>query len=396
MEKLFRRAAENYELDTGKASDWEGVHKKLSETGADEKEGKKKKRRFIFWWFLLFPAGWIAHNTWDKIGKAAFSREPVVLQKQLTKADEPVGTNTTQPGERTGMQLEEAVKTFEKKSELKGRSSEKKAGGMADRKDKVVIGPGIVENHAWMTLRQRVDERDFVLPALSVAKYIPVEVVTNNKERDPPAGDSNKISKPDAVPADRGFYAQAIAAPDLTSVKFQRISGTGSSIGLLLGYRLNKRLHIEAAAYWEKKVYYTKGAYFDKSRLAYFNNHEIYNVDGDCHMITVPVNLRYNFVSRKSSDWFVTGGAAAYLMQKEYYDITYEYYGDRRTKGYTYKNAPKSWLSTVNIGVGYQAAMWKSFHVRVEPYLRIPVSGAGTGKLPLTSAGVYVGIGRKF
>ena len=35
MEELFRKAAENYELDASKASDWDSIHKRLHETSAE-------------------------------------------------------------------------------------------------------------------------------------------------------------------------------------------------------------------------------------------------------------------------------------------------------------------------------------------------------------------------
>ncbi|MBX3257414.1 MAG: hypothetical protein KF862_25035 [Chitinophagaceae bacterium] len=428
MEKLFRKAAENYELDTGRASDWESISRKLSvinNNAAGEDEKKKKKRKFIFWWFLLFPAGWMAHNTWDKIGKHVLQKAPVMQQQHIQPVTPPL-VSPYQPANdiiRPNDNTVPPVQTTEQANDL----PERETGQIAATGKAVVITgnavavknnsarekvkntdpgktPGIFPSlaaaaplQALTAVLQMVDERGYALPELSGIKHIPVEMSAHSpgiaKSADSPAG---KAAGPVTPSPDRYMYAQVVAAPDLTTVKFQRISGAGSSIGLLLGYRFNKRLHVEAAGYWEKKVYYTKGVYFDKSGLPYLNNHEIYNVDGDCNMITIPVNLRYNFISKKNSDWFVTGGMAAYLMQKEYYDITYDYYGSARTKGYAYKNAPESWLATVNVGAGYQSTIWRSLNVRVEPYIRIPVSGAGTGKLPLTSAGIYIGIGRRF
>lgn len=83
MEDLFRKAAENYELDTGKASNWEAVNHALNHEQPEKPgERKKKKRRFIFWWFLLFPAGWLAHNTWLKTGENMVSPPAMIMKDQ--------------------------------------------------------------------------------------------------------------------------------------------------------------------------------------------------------------------------------------------------------------------------------------------------------------------------
>lgn len=485
MEELFRKAAENYELDASKASDWDGIHKRLHESSADSSETdgkKKKKRRFIFWWFLLFPAGWMAHNTWDKIGKSR--QEQVVVQKQAVKADQNPGKNASQPQQEAAQPTDETKdngETAESQNKLSeknklmtapkeaaaasgtndnnnnnveqpegnnkvvkarngnsvgfgttkrsNRESNKKpayaageqqpatsrqpnakyrvpanktlddaaSGTSADSGEKATnADAGNDKNYDWTASLQRVEERTFVLPALAEATQIPVGMLNRDNVHAPVDSVSKAKELPTAKNKDHYFYVQAMFAPDLTNIKSQRVSGVGTSAGLLLGYRFNKRFHVEAGGFWEKKVYYTDGKYFDKSKLPFFRDREIYNVDGNCSMITIPVSLRYNFISKKSSDWFVTTGAAAYLMQKEYYDITYEYYGDARTRGWAYKDPPKSWLATVNIGIGYQTTVLRSFNFRVEPYYRIPVSGAGTGSLSLTSAGIYVGIGRKF
>jgi hypothetical protein len=83
-------------------------------------------------------------------------------------------------------------------------------------------------------------------------------------------------------------------------------------------------------------------------------------------------------------------------MNKEYYDYTYEYYGDVHTKGYTYKENSQAWMAAINLGLGYERRIGKSFQFRVEPYFRLPVSGMGKGNLSLNSGGIFIGIGKKF
>ena len=449
MEDLFRKAAENYEVDTQKASDWETVNAALHGGQNLPEAGKKKKRRFIFWWFLLFPAGWMAHNTWEKNFNKRFVKNAgeITYQQPGTTTIPPYGAlrdtdftdaNTTKPASssvrdqanssslkkevnktsdlhvapnagksRNGTLSKEDAEdqnTYDKTTRttalpyVNGSSQHKandqdKLGNMQDKAGESLGGL----SYAPALLLQKVGMRGMILPALTVEQYIMANRAV------PESGTVQQHLLPGEQPKplatltkSRYFYVQALASPDISMVKFQKISGLGYSAGLLFGYRVSKRWNVEAGALWEKKLYYTKGEYFDKAKLGqYWNNAEIYWVDGNCRMITIPVNIRYNFSAGKKNDWFITGGMSSYLMNKEYYNYTYEYYGDVHTKGYTYKEKSQVWMAAVNLGVGYERSIGKSFQFRVEPYFRLPVSGMGKGNLSLNSGGIFIGIGKK-
>ena len=453
MEELFRKAAENYEVDTQKASDWERVHATLhgKDTLPEEGGKKKKKRRFIFWWFLLFPAGWLAHNTWNKTfnrqplrneNKIAY-QQPGVIQVQPAvpahnidfaegnKAKSAGNNATHNESESSSLKTDvtgtnklhlapdvnnrlnirasknnpTSTYTRDKKTNnsslpyVNGSSKHKtgyrdKLGNMQDKAGESLRGL----SYAPALLLQKVDVRDMILPALIVEKNIRQNSITlknaDKIQQEPTTGQGVKLIPPSA--GNRYFYVQALVSPDISTIKFQKISGLGYSAGLLLGYHISKRWNVEVGALWEKKLYYTKGEYFDKSKLGqYWQNAEIYSVDGNCSMITIPVNIRYNFSAGKKNDWFITGGMSSYLMNNEYYDYKYEYYGDIRYRGYEYKENSQVWMAAINLGVGYERSIGKSFRLRAEPYFRLPVSGIGKGNLSLNSAGIFIGIGKK-
>ncbi|HRN56058.1 MAG TPA: outer membrane beta-barrel protein [Agriterribacter sp.] len=405
METLFRKAAEGYELGTQRASDWESVHTALhGKANVPETGKKKKKRRFIFWWLLLFPAGWMAHNTWDKnFNNRSIGNIPPVTYRQsgpaipvesavpdetivFAEAEKKKGIGTLKAtGKETG--------TMESQRHITGFRD--KLGNMQDKAGESLRGL----SYAPALLLQKAGTRDRVLPALTVERYIMQNAATlENGHKTRPEAATGEEVKP-VLPSVKNhyFYIQALVSPDISTVKFQKTSGVGYSGGLLFGYRISNRWQVEAGALWEKKQYYTKGEYFDKSKLGqYWNNAEIYSVNGNCGMITLPVNVRYNFSSGKKANWFLAGGMSSYLMSREYYNYTYAYYGNVHTKGYTYRENSRAWLAAVNLGAGYERKIGKSFQLRAEPYFRVPVSGMGKGNLSLNSAGIFLGIGKRF
>ena len=48
--------------------------------------------------------------------------------------------------------------------------------------------------------------------------------------------------------------------------------------------------------------------------------------------------------------------------------------------------------AVANLSIGYQNSISKNLNIRVEPFLKIPLQGMGVGSLPVTSAGLQLGI----
>jgi hypothetical protein len=215
------------------------------------------------------------------------------------------------------------------------------------------------------------------------------------------------VSAPDEYPKQpvrvsrrKKFYGGLMAGADVTTIKFQKIEEAGKSYGILLGYQLNKNWSIESGVYLEKKYYYTEGKYFNASKI-YPNMPSgfwIDNISGDCDMFEVPVSLKYNFHTRKNSGWFATVGASSYFMKKERYVYDY-YYGNPSSYGRHEKdisNSTRNIFSNLSVSAGYTHRLGNFADLRVEPYLKLPVTGMGVGSLPLFSTGLQLGVTRKF
>jgi hypothetical protein len=191
------------------------------------------------------------------------------------------------------------------------------------------------------------------------------------------------------------FYTGIYAGGDLNFVGPQGTSSPGYSFGVRIGYHFGGKLSVETGTIFDKKYYYSEGKYFNKSSLSYLNHVTILSLKGNCNMIEIPLNFKYDFYQGKRGAWSVATGMSSYFMTKEYYDYNYEYYGTYGEKGYTYRNSSKKWFSIINFSLGYQQDLGKSFVWRIEPYFKLPVSGVGLGSLSLNSAGIYIGISKR-
>ena len=111
-------------------------------------------------------------------------------------------------------------------------------------------------------------------------------------------------------------------------------------------------------------------------------------------MIEIPLVLKYDFGFKKAHNWFAAAGISSFLMKQE--DYAYDYYytttGTTHTYSKTYENESKDWAAVMQLSAGYMRSIPLGMNLRVEPFIQIPLKGAGYGNLPLTSAGLRLGI----
>jgi hypothetical protein len=186
-------------------------------------------------------------------------------------------------------------------------------------------------------------------------------------------------------------YIGVFVAPDFSTVRFQTMKGVGTTFGVLLGYSFNERWAVESGLSLDMKRYYTAGEYFKKAMPA---GYTLLNVDGTCNMLEIPVNVRYNFSTGSRMKWFATAGLSTYLMSKENYNYQYSDGWATGDSNWSIHKPSQYWFSIVNVSAGFEQRVGKIGNLRLEPYARIPLSGIGTGKLPIVSAGLNIGLVR--
>ena len=84
-------------------------------------------------------------------------------------------------------------------------------------------------------------------------------------------------------------------------------------------------------------------------------------------------------------------------MKKETYNYIYKYTatGPTISRKWTIDNENKHYFSTLTLSGGYQRNISKTLSVMLEPYIKLPLSGVGYGKVKLNSGGVLFSIGIK-
>lgn len=192
------------------------------------------------------------------------------------------------------------------------------------------------------------------------------------------------------------FSLNFSAGPDVSAVDVNNIGTVTLLYGAGIGYKFGKRWQIKTGVYAVKKVYDAMPS--DYHPPANFWNYypNLDDVSADCNVIEVPVVLNYIFSQQLKQAWFVSAGISSYFMKKE----TYTYHsklapGQYQDKSYTIKNQNKHYLSSLRLSAGYEKKFNKIISLSAEPYLNLPLSGVGYGKVKLSSAGLLFSVSVK-
>lgn len=406
MDDLFKKAGDLYPLRTTE-SDWDAVFGKLkgenlggeNSVSSQTVRSSRFKRRWLLL-LLLIPVGMgsVAYFSNAKTFSSASQKTPFAHA-------EPTRVNITHPI------ISDSTKQIISDQTKQGAAAVNQSiNNLVLTKRKKADHSSIHDNTNLSAIRNKVVPGAFpfsLATASDVLKMKPIyiDIDSRNKKinldlKGPPADSlltAAIVKKKDlTTKTNKGFYVGLLVGPDLSSIKFQSVKQFGFGLGVLVGYRFNNRLSIESGLLWDKKYYYTKGEYFNKSKTMMPATEDVLNLNGYCNMFEIPLDLRYDFNKNARHEFFVKTGFSAYLMKKEMYDILAKNNGMTVAYPATYYNTSNSFLAIVQVSAGYEQVLSDKTKIQVEPYLKIPIKGIGIGSMPISSAGFYIGITHSF
>ncbi len=191
-----------------------------------------------------------------------------------------------------------------------------------------------------------------------------------------------------------GLYIGLAGGPEWSMIGSQASTGSGFRWGITAGYRLNNKWSIESGITLGKNNYYSKGSYFNMSKIASYmpSGMEILTVDGQNTNLEIPVTLKYYFLQRQHTELFFTGGILSniYLREKNYYQTMLNGVKDNQMGLYPANHFFVA--SQLRLGIGYEHNLSRLNSFRIEPYKNIPLRKTGMGSMPVFSSGVNIGI----
>lgn len=389
LDDLFRKAAAEYS-PAGREEVWKKLEEKLNTRGP--------RRRKPLWWILLIVLF---------LGIAGFLLWPhgeknLVNHKNLHDISINQQTTNNKPSNKQATVKEQNLP--KKKKTI--RSSEELSSQQSITLPRSIPSPIGTEKDVM----ESTDQSKYDLSALPALKKLSIQTVngfqnelkTRQPLKDKIDFDSShsflqkenekeitENSPEEKTPESkmRHWNFGMTAGPDWSSAS-GRGWKTGAGGGLKLTYKLNKKWAFSTGVLFDKKLYDAHPEDYNP-RDDSWRNYDVQNIDAQCTIWDVPLNVEYTLWNNKGHAVFLSTGLSSFWMHEEEYT-------------YYYKTSSGNWnewskelydqnhhlFSILNFSAGYERS-WKHFSLQAEPYLKIPLNGIGYGRVKLYSTGIH-------
>ncbi|NCD69060.1 outer membrane beta-barrel protein [Mucilaginibacter agri] len=181
-----------------------------------------------------------------------------------------------------------------------------------------------------------------------------------------------------------------LAAPDFNGVNssFARTQ-VGTTVGMALSIGLTKKLTISTGALYAKKPYMVP---FSEYSTSYNFKTQPTDVYADCRVLDIPINIDYSVYNKGANRFSIGTGLSSYFMLRENYHFDYDNTGTYNgPSDYDIKNQNKHIMGVLNLNADYQRRLSAKFGLNIRPYMKLPLTDIGYGKVNLQSTGLAVG-----
>jgi len=185
-------------------------------------------------------------------------------------------------------------------------------------------------------------------------------------------------------------------SPDLSAVGISGYSKPGTRLGAFLSGSLSNRFSLRTGAVLTQNIYRATGEQYNPNVGSYSGWITPESAKGECKLIDIPFSLRYDILQRERNRWFLTGGLTTYIMLNEKYEFQYNNPQPNAMDGWQSDKTSAHILGLINLSTGYEHFLAPGWSFQVEPFVNIPITGIGWGKVDLYSVGTYFTIKRNF
>ena len=178
-------------------------------------------------------------------------------------------------------------------------------------------------------------------------------------------------------------------SPDFSTVGLGNFVAPGSRWNIFIEYSFLNRLSLNTGVVLVNNKYEAYGDDYHAPSRYWKNGIVASEAYGECKMVDIPLNLRYDVISKYRHKLFISAGASTYIVLKE--DYYFEYYQDD-------PDLPDHWgtekmttypFGIINASFGFEYRVGKKSALQVEPFIKIPTTGIGWGNVDLHTIGVY-------
>ncbi len=184
--------------------------------------------------------------------------------------------------------------------------------------------------------------------------------------------------------------------PDISFVNIGRPLSAGVLVGGGISYPITKNISLQTGVYLSNKIYSADSANYHPPSSFWINYNNLQNVNATSLVYEFPIAATYNFNTKSKNNLFVSAGVSSYIVKKESYIYSYKNnLGQPDKRNYSVKEKDKYSFSVLTLSAGLQTKPDKKVAYKAEPFIKLPLSGIGFGKINLKSTGIMFSLAVK-
>jgi hypothetical protein len=221
--------------------------------------------------------------------------------------------------------------------------------------------------------------------SLPVARY-PLPDLSRQLVVQRPAADTTQSPRHRAPRPPYRVLVGLLAGPSFSGVRTAQTAQLGADYGLTVEYRFGPRWRMRAGLLSSQKRYQAASTdYVAPAAWQWFGG--TYDLQANCRITEIPLDLRYDVLSKPAYTVFTSLGINSLLMRDERYSYDWTANGQTFTKSAEVLKGSNHFLSVLNVSAGFEKPLGQRWSAQVEPFWQFPLGGVGAGKVRLTSAG---------
>ena len=230
------------------------------------------------------------------------------------------------------------------------------------------------------------------LTSNNTKKLIPIFTISPSALKIP--GDLNTVQEPEEVISEKRkhhpFWSIGLGiSPDFSTIKASDFVAPGVRWKFYLEYYFSRRLAISTGAIYVQNKYEAYGEDYHAPARYWKDGIVASEAYGECIMIDIPLNIRYNPFIKGKHQLFISGGVSTYFVLKEDYFFSYDvddpdlpdYWGTDKMSSYPF--------GIINFSIGYEYQLNRKSSLQVEPFIKVPTTGIGWGEVKLYTVGIF-------
>ena len=365
-----------------------------------QKQGRRRRLMLVLLFLLLVAGGLGTWLLWPGTGVEILEPSPAIATEKVKSTDQPANeqandeitvVETTQPNnlpEQATLlnETQEAI-VLNRPSKNQSTSSKEAANNIIkktgqsnfdqsseSKKVEVSETTAIVSGTKYSIISLPLLEMEAVWDQHSLA--LPsLKVVEDQAEEEV------ELSKP---PLTFGLFT----AVEWNSVGFLDETRRGWKLGANFEYPIGQKLSLGIGFAFNKKDYVAGEGEYKAKEGFWIDDVKPKNTKADCNVFEVPLSLQYYSNGTSESGWWTSVGLHSYFMNRETFEFNYLNPPTDAIMNWEERNSHRHFFGMSQISFGYQKKISNRFVWQIAPYVQLPISRIGHGKVNLSSVGV--------